>query len=120
MQVPEDAFGEAQAAVTTMLQEGKDQGACAALAAASVKEVTDTVKSQQQVGEPPTSCDGSTHSTTTTITLPRTTSRPHGPMTTTATTEDHDRARRIVSLELHGHDVRDLSGCHSAVDRLWV
>merc|ERR1711871_1903984 len=42
------AFEEAQAAVNAMIKSGKDQGACADLAAATIKEVEDAVNGQQK------------------------------------------------------------------------
>jgi len=44
-----DPAQEAQSAITVMLQEGKDEGACAALAASTVKEVEDAVNAQQEI-----------------------------------------------------------------------
>ena len=43
------AFDEAKATVQSMIQAGKDQGACADLAAATVKEVEDSVDAAQKV-----------------------------------------------------------------------
>jgi len=43
------AFDEAQATVNSMIKSGKDEGACADLAAATIKEVEDAVDSQQKV-----------------------------------------------------------------------
>jgi len=43
------AFQEAKASVDALLQEGKDEGACASLADASIKEVEDAVASQQKI-----------------------------------------------------------------------
>merc|ERR1711871_650444 len=44
-----NAFQEAQDYVTELLQDGKDQGACADLAAATIKEVEDEVANQQKI-----------------------------------------------------------------------
>merc|ERR1740127_330688 len=44
-----NAFQEAQDYVTELLQDGKDQGACADLAAATIKEVQDEVATQQKI-----------------------------------------------------------------------
>merc|ERR1719460_273198 len=44
-----DPAKEAQAAITVMLQEGKDEGACASLASATIKEVEDGVAGQQKI-----------------------------------------------------------------------
>jgi hypothetical protein len=44
-----DPAHEAQVAVTALIQEGKDEGACASLAAATIKEVVDAVDAQQKV-----------------------------------------------------------------------
>merc|ERR1719498_599778 len=44
-----DPAKEAQDAISQMQMEGKDEGACAALAASTVKEVEDGVKAQQQI-----------------------------------------------------------------------
>merc|ERR1719473_862613 len=43
------AFDEAKATVQSMIQAGKDQGACADLAAATVKEVEDSVDAAQKI-----------------------------------------------------------------------
>merc|ERR1711988_424541 len=44
-----NAFDEAKATVESMIQAGKDEGACADLAAASIKEVEDAVDSNQKI-----------------------------------------------------------------------
>lgn len=44
-----DAFQEAHDYVTELLQDGKDQGACADLAAATIKEVQNEVATQQKI-----------------------------------------------------------------------
>jgi hypothetical protein len=44
-----DAAADAKDTVAVLLQEGKDEGACASLAAASIKEVEDSVASAQKI-----------------------------------------------------------------------
>jgi hypothetical protein len=44
-----DPAHEAQVAVTALIQQGKDEGACADLAASTIKEVEDAVDSQQKI-----------------------------------------------------------------------
>lgn len=47
------AFNEAKATVQSMITAGKDEGACADLAAATIKEVEDSVDGQQKVQRAP-------------------------------------------------------------------
>merc|ERR1719424_787553 len=44
-----DPAKEAQATITALIQEGKDEGACDSLANAAIKEITDTVEAQQKI-----------------------------------------------------------------------